>query len=126
MLIQKLSVYLCQCKYCVDLIRDSRLLGCKPCSTPMDNSLRLHQDDNELLTDVLSYRRLVECLLYLTTGRPDISFATQQLSQFMSKPTRSHLAAAMRVLKYLKGCPGQDLLFPRDFQIQLTCFSDAN
>jgi len=92
----------------------------------MDNSLRLHQDDNELLTDVLSYRRLVECLLYLTTGRPDISFATQQLSQFMSKPTRSHLAAAMRVLKYLKGCPGQDLLFPRDFQIQLTCFSDAN
>jgi len=120
------GVYLCQHKYCLDLIRDSGLLGCKPCSTPMDNSLRLHQDNSELLTNVLSYRRLVGHLLYLTTTRPDISFATQQLSQFMSKPTRSHLAAAMRVLKYLKGCPGQGLLFPRDSQIQLTGFSDAD
>jgi len=49
------SVYLCQYKYCLDLISDSGLLGCKHCSTPMDNSLRLHQDDSELLTDVLSY-----------------------------------------------------------------------
>jgi len=44
----------------------------------------------------------------------------------MFKPTRSHLAAAMRVLKYLKGRPGQGLFFPRDSQIQLTGFSDAN
>jgi len=119
------GIYLCQRKYCLDLIRDSGLSGDKPCSTPMDNSLRLHQDDSELLTDVLSYRRLVGRLLYLTTTRPDISFATQQLSQFMSKPTRSHLAAAMRVIKYLKGRPGQGLFFPRDSQIHLTGFSDA-
>ena len=96
------GIYLCQRKYCLDLIRDSGLLGCKPCSTPMDSSLRLHRDDSELLTDVLSYRRLVGRLLYLTTTRPDIAFATQQLSQFMSKPTRSHLDAAIRVLKYMK------------------------
>jgi len=120
------SIYLCQRKYCLDLIRDSGLSGCKPCCIPMDNSLMLHQDDSELLTDVLSYRRLVGRLLYLTTTRPDISFATQQLSQFMSKPTRSHLAAAMRVLKYLKGHPGHGLFFPYDSQIQLTGFSDAD
>jgi len=92
----------------------------------MDNSLRLHHDDSELLTDVLSYRRLVRRLLYLTTTRPDIAFATQQLSQFMSKPTRSHLATVMRVLKYLKGRPGQGFFFPRDSQIQLTSFRDAD
>jgi len=56
----------------------------------------------------------------------DISFATQQLSQFMSKPTHSHLAAAMRVLKYLKGHPRQGLFFPCYSQIQLTSFSDAD
>jgi len=50
------GIYLCQRKYCLDFIRDSGLLSCKPCSTLMDNSLRLHQDDSELLTDVLSYR----------------------------------------------------------------------
>jgi len=120
------GIYLCQRRYCLDLIRDLGLSDCKPCSTPMDNSLRLHQDDSELLTDVLSYRRLVRRLLYLTTTRPDVSFATQQLSQFMSKPTCSHLAAAVRVLKYLKGRLGQGLFFSRDSQIQLTGFSDAD
>ena len=48
------GIYVCQRKYCLDLLCDSRLLGCKPCSTPMDNFLRL-QDDSELHTDVLSY-----------------------------------------------------------------------
>jgi len=110
----------------LNLIHDSGLLGCKNCSTPMDNSFRLHQDDSELLTNVLSYCQLVGHLLYLTTTRPDISFATQQLSQFMSKPTCSHLATTMKVLKYLKGCPGRGLLFRRDSQIQLTSFSDVD
>jgi len=36
------GIYLCQCKYCLDLIRDSGLSSCKPCSIPMDNSLMLH------------------------------------------------------------------------------------
>jgi len=36
------GIYLCQRNYCLDLICDLGLLVCKPCSTPMDNSLRLH------------------------------------------------------------------------------------
>ena len=92
----------------------------------MDNALRLDQYSSELLTDVLSYRCLVGHLLHLTTTRPDIAFATQQLSQFMAKPTKSHFKAAIRVLKYLKGYPGSKLLFQSDSLIQLLAFSDAD
>lgn len=57
------------------------MMGCKPFSTPMESSLRLHQDDSsDLLDDPLSYRRLIGRLIYLTTTHPDIVFATQQLS----------------------------------------------
>jgi len=93
----------------------------------MDSSLRLKQDNSsELLDDPLSYRRLVGRLIYLTTTRPDIVFATQQLSQFMANPTKSHLGAAIRVLKYLKGCPTKGLYFKRNSPIHLIGFSDAD
>jgi len=105
---------LCQRKYCLDLLKDSSMLGCKPSSTPMDNSLRLHNDSSSFLDDPLSYRRLVGRLVYLTSTHPDIAFATQQLSQFMSKSTKAHHAAVVRVLQYLKGCPGKGLFFSKD------------
>ncbi|KAK7367055.1 hypothetical protein VNO80_09061 [Phaseolus coccineus] len=120
------GISLCQRKYCLDLIKDSGLMGCKPFSTPMDDSLRLHQDSSEPLSDPLSYRRLVGRLIYLTTTRPDIPFATQQLSQFMVTPTQTHLQAALRVIRYLKGCPGKGFFFSRKSSTQLLGFSDAD
>jgi len=74
------GISLCQRKYCLDLISYAGFLNCKPCSTPMDTSFRLHHDSSEALVNPLSYRRLVGCLIYLTSTRPDIVYATQQLS----------------------------------------------
>ncbi|KOM45908.1 hypothetical protein LR48_Vigan06g121400 [Vigna angularis] len=105
---------------------DSGMLGCKPSSTPMDSTLRLRNDASGYLDDPLPYRRLVGRLVYLTNTRPDIVFATQQLSQFMSKPTKAHHAAAMHVLRYLKGCPGTGLFFPRIYHTHVSSFSDAD
>lgn len=120
------GISLCQRKYCLDLLQDSGLLGCKPVSTPMNYALRLHHDSGPAFPDVLTYRRLIGRLLYLTTTRPDIAFATQQLSQFMATPTQAHFQAATHLLRYLKGCPGRGLLFPRDSHVQLLGFSDAD
>ena len=49
------GISLCQRKYCLDLLQDSSLLGSKPSSTPMDPTIRLHQDTGQALTDVTSY-----------------------------------------------------------------------
>ncbi|MCH93687.1 retrovirus-related Pol polyprotein from transposon TNT 1-94, partial [Trifolium medium] len=83
------SISLCQRKYCLDLLSDAGLLGAKPVNTPSDASIKLHHDASPPYQDVSAYRRLVGRLLYLTTTRPDITFITQQLSQFLSKPTHS-------------------------------------
>ncbi|MCI23556.1 copia protein, partial [Trifolium medium] len=72
------------------------------------------------------YRRLIGKLLYLTTTRPDISFAIQQLSQFLSSPTITHYETACRVVRYLKGSPGRGLFFPRQSSLQLLGFADAD
>jgi hypothetical protein len=120
------GISLCQRKYSLDILSDSGMLGCKLVSTPMEQNLKLSQSDGGLLDDALLYRRLVGRLLYLTVTRPDISCNVQKLSQFMAKPSSTHLAAAYRVLKYIKGTSGQGLFFPSTTNLQLKAFSDSD
>ncbi|XP_016195767.1 uncharacterized protein LOC107636799 [Arachis ipaensis] len=120
------EISLSQRKYCVDLLENSSLLGAKPASVPMDSSTKLHQDNSPLLSDPLIYRRLVGRLLYLTTMWPDITYATQQLSQYMASPTESHFRVANWVLRYLKSNPGRGLFFSRDSFVHICEFSNSN
>ncbi|MCH96019.1 retrovirus-related pol polyprotein from transposon TNT 1-94, partial [Trifolium medium] len=122
----KKGITVSQRKYCLDLLSDSGLLGSKPATTPLDPSVKLHQDGGKPFEDIASYRRLVGRLLYLTNTRPDISFATQQLSQFLHKPTMTHYHAACRVVRYLKHNPGRGLMYPRTSELQILGYSDAD
>ncbi|KAK2375797.1 putative mitochondrial protein [Trifolium repens] len=122
----KQGITVSQRKYCLDMLKDSGFLGSKPASTPLDTSIKLHSTAGSPYSDISSYRRLVGRLLYLNTTRPDIAFATQQLSQFMHAPTTVHYTAACRVLRYLKNNPGQGLFFSRESEMQLTGYSDAD
>jgi hypothetical protein len=65
-------------------------------------------------------------LLYLSNTRPDITLATQQLSQFLNAPTITHYNAACRVLRYLKANPGYGLLFPRNSETQILGYADTD
>lgn len=115
-----------QRKYCLDLLADSGLLGCKPKFVPMDPKVPLSKDTWTLLPDGTPYRELIGRLLYLCITRPDITFAVNRLSQFLSCPTDAHLHAAHNILKYLKNNPGQGLFYSTSTELFLNAFSDAN
>lgn len=72
------------------------------------------------------YRRLIGRLLYLTITRPDLSYALQILSQFMDQPHQMHLHAAHRILRSIKGSPGQGLFFPATSSLHLIAFTDSD
>lgn len=74
----------------------------------------------------MQYWRLVGRLLYLTLTRPDITFSLNQLSQFLSKPKKTHLDVAYRVLRFLKTTPGQDFLLPSSRNLKLMAYCDAS
>ncbi|GAU24572.1 hypothetical protein TSUD_149130 [Trifolium subterraneum] len=122
----KEGISISQRKYCLDLLKDSGLLGSKLASTPLDPSIKLHNDNGKPFEDISLYRRLIGKLLYLTNTRPDIAYATQQLSQFLHNPTVTHFKAACRVIRYLKHNPGRGLVFYRHSDIQLIGYSDAD
>jgi len=56
------------------------------------------------------YRSIVGCLSYLVNmTRPDLAFSLSQLSKFLQYPGEAYLAAAYRVLAYVKGTLHQGL-----------------
>ncbi|KAG6430720.1 hypothetical protein SASPL_108792 [Salvia splendens] len=90
----KIGIFISQHKYALDLVSDAGLLGCKPASTPMDSMKHLQMDARPPLDDPAVYRRLISVLVYLCITRPNITFAINKLSQFLSKPCSEHLLAA--------------------------------
>ena len=75
----------------------------KPVATPLVVNEKLQKDDGAQETDASCYRSLIGSLLYLTTTRPDIMYATSLLSRFMQKPSQIHYGVGKRILRYLQG-----------------------
>ncbi|XP_061338805.1 uncharacterized mitochondrial protein AtMg00810-like [Gastrolobium bilobum] len=120
------GIILNQRKYALELLSDTGLLAAKPAFTPIDAASKLSRSTGAPLPDASSYRRLIGRLLYLTTTRPDIAFSVQQLSQFVSAPTDTHLLAAPRVLQYIKRSPSAGLFFPSTSSLTLSGYSDSD
>ncbi|WVZ09203.1 hypothetical protein V8G54_013733 [Vigna mungo] len=121
------GIHLSQRKYVLDLLAETGLFDSSPVPTPM---VPKHSSTNTVRSldtdDAGSYRRLIGKLIYLTTTCPDITFAVNHLSQFMSAPTTVHQQATNRILRYLKGTPGTGIHLPSTSTIQLKAFCDSD
>ena len=82
--------------------------------------------EGELFEDPKRYRRLVGKLNYLTITRPNIAHSVSVVSQYMSSPTVDSWAAVEHILCYLKGAPGQGILYGNHGHNRVECFTDAN
>jgi len=97
-----------------------------PVQLPMSAGTRVTKDGAPLSGELhQTYQELVGALLYLATAtHPDISFAVGQLSRHVASPTTENLAAAKRVLRYLKGTSTLALTYGT--ATGLTGYSDAD
>ncbi|CAA2969944.1 Retrovirus-related Pol poly from transposon TNT 1-94 [Olea europaea subsp. europaea] len=99
------GIFLNQHKYIQDLITLAGLQDSSSVDTPLEVNVKYRREEGELLPDPTIFRQLVGSLNYLTITRPDISFAVQQVSQFMQTPRHLHLVAVRRIIRYLQGTP---------------------
>jgi len=122
------SIFLHQHKYIQELIALVGLQEGRSVDTPLEVNVKYRRDEGDFLYDPSLYRQLVKSLNYLTITRPDISFAIQQVSQFIQAPTHLHLRLAVvhRIVRYLHGTSARGLFFLQDSPIRLVAYSDVD
>ena len=109
-----------------DLLAETRKIGCKPVSTPMDPNHKLGEAKEEPMVDERMYQRLVGRLIYLAHTRLDIACLVSVISQFMHDPREAHLQATYKVLHYLKGNPRKGILFKKNNTLTLEAYTDVD
>lgn len=86
------------------------------------------KDDSygEMLNNPEVYQRLIGRLIYLTLARSNIAYIVHVLSQFMHKPTSTHLQAGKRTLRYLSGSTDQEILLTFEACAELKTYCDSD
>jgi hypothetical protein len=64
--------------------------------------------------------------MYPVNSRPDIFYAVNVLSHFMSQPRQTHWIVAKHVLRYLQGTFGYGLKYASNVDLRLYGYADAD
>ncbi|KAD3336888.1 hypothetical protein E3N88_32407 [Mikania micrantha] len=120
------GIFIHQTKYVGDILSRFSMSDAKPAGTRLAINHGITPDEKGELIDVTLYRGMIGSLMYLTTSRPDIMFATCLCARYQSKPRVSHLIAVKRIMRYLKGTPDLGLWYPNDDNFDLIAYSDSD
>lgn len=119
------GLFLTQAKYAHDILVRAGLLDSKPVATPLSTSEQLFSSGSAF-SDSTLYRSLVGALQYLTITHSDLSYAINQVSQYLHAPTTDHFSAVKRILRYVKGIISYGLTFRHQSYPAIVGYSNAD
>ncbi|CAL9028535.1 unnamed protein product [Prunus brigantina] len=96
----KTGIFLSQRKYVMDLLTETRMLGCKPTDTLIEMNHKLGEDMDQEPTNKEQYQCLVGKLIYLAYTRPYIAYAVSMVSHAEAK--YRGMAHGVRELLWIK------------------------
>ncbi|KAK6148203.1 hypothetical protein DH2020_019115 [Rehmannia glutinosa] len=120
------GTFISQTKYTRDLMKKFGMEEKSSVKIPMNTSVKMDMDADGKTVDQKRYIVLIGSLLYLTASRSDITFAVGVCARFQSAPKESHMTAAKRILRYLKGCQEVGLWYPKEGGFKLIGYSDSD
>jgi hypothetical protein len=120
------GIFVCQQKYAADIIKRFCMEDCNPAETPIPLGTKLSKKDEGPTVDPTLYKILVGSLLYLTTTRPDIMYASSLVSRFMESPKDSHWKMVKRILRYVAGTLNFGLWYTQSDDNHLSGYTDSD
>nr|GFB50866.1 hypothetical protein [Tanacetum cinerariifolium] len=88
--------------------------GFQKVPTPMVEQAKLKLDLVGKPVDHIDYQSMIGSLMYVTSSRPDIMFATCMCARYQANPNEHHVSAVKRIFRYLKGTINLGLWYPKD------------
>nr|GEZ82369.1 uncharacterized mitochondrial protein AtMg00810-like [Tanacetum cinerariifolium] len=110
---KKDGIFISQDKYVAEILSKFRLTKGKSASTPIDTEKPLLKDPDGKDVDVYTYTSTIGSLMYLTSSRPDIMFATNDVTRLQALVDKKKVViteAAIRDALCLDDAEGVDCL----------------
>nr|GEU95045.1 uncharacterized mitochondrial protein AtMg00810-like [Tanacetum cinerariifolium] len=98
----------------------------KHLDTPLVEKSKLDEDLQGKPVDATLYRGTIGSLMYLTSSRPDLTYAVCLCARYQAKLTEKHLNTIKQIFRYLKGTINMGLWYSKDTDISLTAYADVD
>jgi hypothetical protein len=122
----KEGIFMHQQKYACEILNRFNMENCNNVCNPIVSGNKLKKDETGIACDSTNYKQMVGCLMYLLATRPDLAFLVCLVARFMERPTKIHVAAVKRILRYLKGTTSYGLWYEKGKDDDLAGWSDSD
>nr|GEW65968.1 retrovirus-related Pol polyprotein from transposon TNT 1-94 [Tanacetum cinerariifolium] len=119
-------IFINQSKYTLDILKRFGMENYDTVPTPTVEQAKLKLDLVGKPVDYTNYRSMIGSLMYVTSSRPDIMFATGICARYQANPNEHHVSAVKRIFCYLKWTINLVLWYLKDSGFDLTAYSDAD
>ncbi|KAK2966107.1 hypothetical protein RJ640_001521 [Escallonia rubra] len=120
------GIFIFQEGYAKEILKKFKMDDSNLVSTPVECGVKLSKKDVGEKVDPTFFKSLVGSLRYLTCTRPDILFGVWLISRYMEALTGTHMKAAKRILRYLKGTIEFGLFYSPSNNFKLLGYRDSD
>nr|GEZ59720.1 putative RNA-directed DNA polymerase [Tanacetum cinerariifolium] len=122
----EMGISICQKKFALEILARFNMEDCNGVKNPIVPGCKLVKDDHSGFVSATLYKQMMGCIMYLMTTRPDLMFVVSLLSRYMEAPTKQHVEAMKRVLRYIQGTSSFGVCYKKKGSDQLVAFSDSD
>lgn len=119
------GMVLYQRKYVKKVLKRFIMLDWNLAVSPIEANLKLEKNGHEDKVDATLFKQIVGSLRYVCNNMSVIGFYVCLVRRYMDDPRVSHMKAARRIMRYLKGTLNCGILFSRNSDgndAMITCY----
>nr|GEV62323.1 hypothetical protein [Tanacetum cinerariifolium] len=108
------GIFINQSKYASKIVKKYGMLSSDFVDTPLVKKSKLDEDLQGKPVEATLYHGMTGSLMYLTSSRPDLTYAVCLCTRYQAKPTEKHLNTVKWIFRYVKGTINMGLWYLKD------------